>query len=585
MFTSLQISLRSRLALKFCIIVIALLFRSTTFQERASAVQGLGEGMYLLLVFLIFTALIFVSAIVRNMTLRWSYAVVLAAASLPVLGYEHSSGVPMGYFDFVTMIDASSAFDDAFQMFAGSFIWAFLSANLILFGVGMAPEPRHAVGRWFIAALPSIGAIAVIALVFARSGSGMAPIPASWAGIGYTAYYVSDRLSGSRGPRKSVVIAQTIKPDERDIVLIVDESVAGHYLDINEQQGVRSGLQGLAHGPHIYNFGLAASISNCSMTTNVNLRFGGTMENYADHIATFPSIWSYAKKAGYQTVYLYGQRGGQYENYMTDSERKDIDARLYFDGIPTIDRDWHIAKLIADYANNDKREFILVNKFGSHFPVNDAYPPAFAHFQPALPSKANFAEGDDSLANRANIISRPNDWSRYRNSYRNTITWTVGHFFDTLLANTRLEKSIIIYTSDHGQTFHERGNPGLATHCYSDPQVEEFVVPLVVMEGQRTSRIDWSDAVKRNFNLSSHFRIFPTILDLMGYDPAMVNQYYGAALDAKLRDPMQSASNMYLYAPKQTKWHKVDISSVILPPLTDRQHAERANNWSQKPEK
>src|SRR3546814_6406049 len=49
----------------------------------------------------------------------------------------------------------------------------------------------------------------------------------------------------------------------------------------------------------------------------------------------------------------------------------------------------------------------------------------------------------------------------------------------------------MIYTSDHGQNLHERGDPGLSTHCSVDPLQEEGVVPLVVIDGNRDLSIDW----------------------------------------------------------------------------------------------
>ncbi|HCY03140.1 MAG TPA: sulfatase, partial [Erythrobacter sp.] len=88
------------------------------------------------------------------------------------------------------------------------------------------------------------------------------------------------------------------------IVLIVDESISGHYLDINHPRGVRSGLAEARPGVEIANFGVAASATNCSAGSNLVLRFAGTRDSYRRDIAVGPSLWDYAAHAGLETVYI-----------------------------------------------------------------------------------------------------------------------------------------------------------------------------------------------------------------------------------------------------------------------------------------
>src|SRR3546814_13546772 len=89
----------------------------------------------------------------------------------------------------------------------------------------------------------------------------------------------------------------------------------------------------------------------------------------------------------------------------------------------------------------------------------------------------------------------------------------------------------MIYTTDHGQNLHERGDPGLSTHCSVDPLQEEGVVPLVVIDGNRDLSMAWRRDVAHNHNRSSHYMIFATLLELMGYDPSAVEKRYGRALN------------------------------------------------------
>src|SRR3546814_12920811 len=89
----------------------------------------------------------------------------------------------------------------------------------------------------------------------------------------------------------------------------------------------------------------------------------------------------------------------------------------------------------------------------------------------------------------------------------------------------------MIYTSYHGQNLHERGAPGLSTHCSVEPLQEEGLVPLVVIDGNRDLSMDWRRDVAHNHNRSSHYMVFPTLLELMGYDPSAVEKRYGRALN------------------------------------------------------
>ena len=78
-----------------------------------------------------------------------------------------------------------------------------------------------------------------------------------------------------------------------------------------------------------------------------------------------------------RTISLYAQRKGMSENYMSDDERKDIDQQIWFEEFPDIDRDMAVAKEIAGFLNNDRAEFIYVNKLGAHFSGSRLLPGIF----------------------------------------------------------------------------------------------------------------------------------------------------------------------------------------------------------------
>ncbi|MCB2077379.1 MAG: sulfatase-like hydrolase/transferase [Novosphingobium sp.] len=322
---------------------------------------------------------------------------------------------------------------------------------------------------------------------------------------------------------------------------------------------------------NVTNFGFAAAIVNCSAGANASLRFGGTRKNFADLRNTGPSIWAYARKAGLSTVYIEGQ-GGKDEllNLMTLEERGLIDEYIQKYDVPIRDRDMAIVEELIERLGNDHSEFIYVNKVGGHFPLNDRYPDSHTLYRPALPRNAGL-DGDGLRPLRALSAFRGGheQWRRYRNSYRNTLLWNVGEFFDRLLNRASLDNATIIYTADHGQDLHERRAEGIGTHCGSEPVPEEGLVPLVIIEGAKRKTFDWERNLESNHNGSSAFHIFPTLIELMGYDHGPVRKTYGLPLHEAIDDPMTFTVEFDVLPGKERTWHEIDLSDIAAPPVTD----------------
>ena len=519
--------------------------------------------------FLFFTAMLVLAGNVNNRTMRWTLAALLSVGAAFTLSYRIINAEDLSFFSFVTMLDSRSALADVIDSYAQALMIAALGALMVALGIGLAPSAKHRWPQWLCAGAPVAGYIVLSTVLFVRNGEGAAALPPSWASLAYMPLYVSALREGRAGARQPVSIAPTGRRPAADIVVIVDESISGNYLDINGPQGVRSGLLEPRPGVAVHNFGLAASIANCSVQSNVTLRFGGTRDDYQRIIGSMPSIWSYAKASGMRTVMLYAQRKGSYENYMTEEERKDIDQMTWFEGVDAMHRDQAVAAKLVGLLNNDKAEFIYVNKVGAHFPLRDAYPTSHEYYKPTLLHKQGWLDEVDNDRNRRLVVGQQGDWTRYRNSYRNTLTWTVGTFFDTLLAGAKLGDATIIYTSDHGQTLHERGKPGLTTHCQSTPEIEEGVVPLVVIRSNTAKGLDWKAAAAAGRNKMSHYRIFPTLLSLMGYQEVDVERIYGYSLTQPQRDPMTFSVGMQIKFNSHPKWIHIPVDQVIQPPASD----------------
>ena len=245
---------------------------------------------------------------------------------------------------------------------------------------------------------------------------------------------------------------------------------------------------------------------------------------------------------------------------MTEKEKEDIDEFIQFDNAPVLNRDMYIADALIDYINNSTEEFIYVNKVGAHFPINDKFPDKFSVHQPIL-SRGNNIDLTD-IPSREGYSNSDEHWRAYRNSYRNTILWNVGNFFRKVFNAANLDRSTIIYTSDHGQDLHEYSHSALSTHCNPKPIIEEGAVPLVIIEGGQVSTLDWETHLDNNKDKSSHYNIFPTLLKLMSYKDEAVISTYGNSLDIPTNDNFTFNTRFFARLGKKPTWKKIELDTL-----------------------
>ena len=260
-----------------------------------------------------------------------------------------------------------------------------MQALLLLLGIGLS---THRAGRAHskkLIAAPLLILLVLAGILFIRGGDGARGLPPGYTGAAYSLLYGYERSTDVVAPRGPVSLP-LVRPlnGDGDIVLLVDESISGQYLDINSDRGVYSGLKAPGKGVAVHNFGLAVSIAHCSAAVNYTLRHGGTRDDYVRINGTMPSIWSYARKAGLETVYIDVPRTDRiFNNMMDEAEAKDIDRWIQFDDVPIQRRDHAAADALAGLLNDGKRQFIYVQKIGAHFPIHDKYPDAYMRYRSA----------------------------------------------------------------------------------------------------------------------------------------------------------------------------------------------------------
>jgi glucan phosphoethanolaminetransferase (alkaline phosphatase superfamily) len=537
--------------------------------ERVASL-GLSAGLLLYIgLYAVLALCLGAAAFIPRTGLRFAMALVLVAASIALQSYEWATRHVLDYNAFETMLASRGDTGDALSQH-GAVLWKSVpTALLLLLGLILPPRGWRLPG-WAAVGAPLAGLGLLSVMLYIRGGEGARALPAPFVPLAHASILGAVSLTEAGQERLPVTLQPTQPRGDGDIVILVDESVAANYLDINNAQGVRSGLKEARPGLAIHNYGIAASVTNCSPGSNKTLRFGGTRDNYRLAARIWPSIWAYARKAGYRTVYMDGQRtGGELQNLATPEERAEIDDFIQLPDVPVRDRDMELARLVRARIDNGVQELIYVNKVGGHFPVADKYPDSLMRYHPAL-ERGAMADITDMGPVHADFDGNADYWRRYRNAYRNTMLWNTGAFFDRLLAGLDPSRAIILYTSDHGQDLHERGQEGKATHCINDPAPEEGAVPLAVIDSAESPRLGWTESMKRNRDGMSHFRLFPTILTLMGYDSTALKANYGPTLIATDPDPMTFTINYFSALGKEPTWRRVVPGNLSKPPISDQ---------------
>lgn len=322
------------------------------------------------------------------------------------------------------------------------------------------------------------------------------------------------------GAREPSSMNVTDAPRPRVIILIMDESVTGEHLSINgcAKQNTPY-LQSIAD--RYLNFGIACSASNISAATNVVVRSGLRSDQLPDRQQrglSQTSIFQYAKAAGYRTVYCDGQYApGVRGNFLTVYDLEAIDEMYWVigdepDTNKRYRRDRLIAQRILDRMTDGEPTFIWVNKYGAHFHFENTYPAEARCFEPTMPLKKSI--GACTL-------------EEIENSYANSLRWAVDGFFEVLAPALNLSDTVVLYTSDHGQSL--EGTHGSSTHADTvDPPPIQANVPMLGWGKLLEQR--FPDGIEAIRDRTSHFQLFSTALTLMGYEESEVTSRYGQPL-------------------------------------------------------
>ncbi|MBL8187744.1 MAG: sulfatase-like hydrolase/transferase [Acidobacteria bacterium] len=317
--------------------------------------------------------------------------------------------------------------------------------------------------------------------------------------------------------RETVEIVPTAHRPTNNIIFVIDESVRGDHLSLNGYfRKTTPYLESLAGKGMLQNWGIATSVTTCSESSALFLATGLKIQDLPDlkdkaHEA--PTIFQYAKAMGYRTYYLDGQMNVLWN--LKPADMKYVDEWWNFSRFLEISNnrekvDFAIAETTKNIVETSTGNFIWVIKSGMHFPYYKRFPENEAEWTPFFASDRGGEQVPDQLTN----------------SYDNAIKYNLDGFFKSLIPDFRLAaNTVVLYTSDHGETVGQDGNPNF--HCGVTKL--EVVVPLFMI-GYAQTNLD------TKFR-ASHENLFATLLDLMQVpQSARRREHARSLLQARERD-------------------------------------------------
>ena len=319
-----------------------------------------------------------------------------------------------------------------------------------------------------------------------------------------------ENLREYHGPRDDLPPFHASQRPLDSIIYVIDESVRGSNLSLNGYpRATTPFLQSLETRGLLKNLGICVAAGSFSHISNAYLITGhNAFPDDTFRTDKNPTIFDYAKKMGYETIYIDINRvylsslmkaAGSgpvrsLDRWMTEESFEELHIDL------DTTKDPGVARFLSSLLNESGGYFILVNKKGLHFHYRNNYPDDMAStiWKPVMKASESI---DPSPAGREKLV----------NTYDNGIRFQVDEFFRVFVSETTNQNYAILYTSDHGQTLAEHGQ--VYTHMKPDKEIVD--VPDFLVSGERYSKKVLLDGIAPGIRVS-HLNNFATLLDLMG---------------------------------------------------------------------
>lgn len=488
---------------------------------------------------------LFLAAFQPKFRWRLVWAAVIGIASFTGFTYFLVSQSQLTIFDIVSLWAAKADTGRALATYTGPALLALAVTLVGVFSMVLPAKLSPFLERWIsrLRFVPALPVIVITGIILWKSGGGTHALPQQFAPAAMGMVVAVKTVTKDLPVRSTLKQTPARAPASRHIVLLVDESIRPDYIDLLPGNPVTPYLA--SQRKLLVDFGRAASGNNCSHYSNAILRLGAGRNNVIETVTTSPTIWAYAKQAGFRTVFIdaaasHIKNSGALQNFMSTRERGEIDEYLQMKASDSTRLDLALADKIAEISKREQPHFIYANKNGAHFPYDESYPASERRFRPVI--------ADAGQGTRL---------ERKVNSYRNATRWGVDAFFARLIPGADLTNMAIIYTSDHGQNL----DSGKITHCSTvQPDAREGLVPLMFLSQNQGLRTRFANSAKFNRNRATHFAIFPTVLALLGYRDSVLNANYGPSLLQELKTvPAFTSGDIFGLFTSDVHWTAIDM--------------------------
>lgn len=240
--------------------------------------------------------------------------------------------------------------------------------------------------------------------------------------------------------------------------------------------------------------------------------------NFGDSIYTAKSIFALFNDMGYRTAYFSNQSPN---HSFIDFFGAQADTSAFIKSQSTTKFDFDLLEPLSDFISNnpDRRLFIVLHTYGSHFNYRERYPDSNSVFKPD-----NATDADKN--NRNELV----------NAYDNTIAYT-DCLLDSIIQRISQEhcNAALVYTSDHGEDIFDDSRERFL-HASPTPTYYQVHVPFIVWTSDEYATC-YPETVSQAFanrdkNVSSSKSVFNTLIDLAGLSTSYADKHCSLVSDA-----------------------------------------------------
>lgn len=234
-----------------------------------------------------------------------------------------------------------------------------------------------------------------------------------------------------------------------------------------------------------------------------------TSDNFGDSIYYTKGICEAFNEAGFKTAYFSNQqRNHSFIDFFANQAKTTVFIK---DNDPAAQDSKLIEEMIEYIENNhDKKTFIILHCYGSHFDYQERYGDEFRVFTPDYTL-------DASAKNRQELV----------NAYDNTILFTDAVLDSIICYAESLDiPAVVAYTSDHGEDIYD-DNRGRFLHASPTTTFTQIHVPMIFWASTAylTNFTGLINTLSEHtqIDVSSSSSLFPTILSLAGIESPRIN--------------------------------------------------------------